>query len=434
MIDSEEIVTGEIASIAFGGEGILRHQGLVIFVPFTAPGDQVTAKIIKRQKNFATGQLVSIDKHSSQRTAARCPYFGTCGGCQLQHLTYAAQLEQKQRFIRDALQRIGGADLATPIEITGSAHPWAYRRHVRLQLQPTDVGMVAGYATHPQIPPALLQVSECPIFVDDQDPILAQVQEVASLLLDATCSGWITIIKNGQEGYVLLFQFDGEQPAKTELVVKEAIERWEQWHGVIVIDARAKVVLGNIQCSFRVDEMEIRFSPEAFVQNNPEQSQNLYHKICDVAVERGVSRVVDLYCGIGVTSLMLARRGCQVAGIEGNPLAIELAKDNAHRNGVTQTRFITGAVESLLDRTMKQETPDLVLVNPPRTGLAPKVRDLLIKSRPKQIAYISCMPSTLARDLKEFFAAGYKVTYCHAYDMFPQTTHVETLVWLSDRI
>lgn len=429
MFQTGDIVTGEITQLAFGGNGILRRDGLVIFVPFTAPEDQVEIRITEKKKNFAFGEIVRILTPSPKRTPPLCPYFGQCGGCQLQHLDYASQLEHKRQCVEDALQRIANIPINFPISIQPAIPNWHYRRHVQLSLRPHLDGFQAGYIATDNN--SLLAVNQCPIFVEQDDPILVQLQEVAQALKsnkDQT-SNRVTILKGDVNRYILDFQFEKQFPSNAEIVFTQALERWSQWMGISASTPTEFISFGNTALSLQIDELSFQSSPRAFLQNHPQQSQAIYNAVCEIVEKSGVQKVLDLYCGIGISSLLLRKQGVRVIGVENNKEAVALARANAIHNQLPDVTFLQANVENVIKQVLAQHKPDCVLLNPPRTGLHPKVITALQQRKPKELLYISCMPTTLARDLKGL-CQNYRVVQCSAFDMFPQTAHVETLVHL----
>ena len=185
---------------------------------------------------------------------------------------------------------------------------------------------------------------------------------------------------------------------------------------------------GDVHCQTELLGLKARFSPLGFVQNHPEQSENLYQAIAD-ALPTTTKKILDLYCGIGLTSLLFARAGKEVTGVESRPETIALAQENPARNKLP-IQFLEGKAEILGAQLLKKEHPDLVLCNPPRTGLDPALVQALLEEKPSHLLYVSCMPATLARDLQKLTAGGYHIDKIQGFDMFPQTTHVETLVKL----
>lgn len=426
MLKKDSIITGIVTSLAFGGEGIIRHDGFVIFVPFVAPGDQVEVRITKCYKKHAFAELTQLLSPSHQRIAPRCPYFGTCGGCQLQHIAYEHQLEIKRQNVQDALQRVGKRPLLTPLKILGTTAQWNYRRHIRLQLHEKNNGYEAGYVREDL--QGILPISKCPIFVEEDNPLLKNIQFLASQLQShPNNSGSVSIIKASPQTYVLVFQFEKSIPSNAEAIFSQTMQKHPQWQGIICQSGLVKKTFGKTSCQLEADGLHIAFSPLGFVQNHPEQSMNLYQDICSWIVEINVKRVLDLYCGIGITSLMLAKRGISVMGVEGNASAITMAEHNAVQNHISAT-FVKADVAKVIASLDKKHAPELILVNPPRTGLDPTTKEQILKSKAPYVLYISCMPTTLARDLQALTTSSEQIIKYQSYDMFPQTSHVETAV------
>lgn len=416
MLQPNDLITGEIQSLAFGGEGILRHEGFVVFIPFAAPGDLVKCRIRRVKKSYGYGDLVEILRPSLQREKPRCPYFGRCGGCQLQHISYEGQLEQKKVWVEDALLRIGKfTDIPVAPVIPATPH-WVYRRHIDLHLQPTERGYIAGYIEVDNR--SLIEVKQCVIFVPPENPLLSQVQEVVKQL-KPTCPdpAKLTLLKEN----VLHFHFK-ELPSNAAEVIEKAQVRYPNWKAVILSSSTKTLTFGKQELACTIDGLTFQFSSTVFMQNHPEQSLNIYRKINELA--KNAPKILDLYCGIGISSLLLAKQGSSVTGIEYNQKSIDCALRNARTNHISNAQFQKGAVEEVISTLA---IPDFVILNPPREGLDPRVIDRLKIQRPEQIVYVSCMPATLARDLR---LLDYQIALCQPYDMFPQTAHVETLMHL----
>lgn len=326
-------LTGTVSSIAFGGSGVIRHEGKVIFVPFVLPGEQVEFEITQSKKSHAFGHLLKVLNASPDRITPKCEYYGRCGGCQLQHANYDAQLKIKQQLVEDALVRIGKLTNPNIKPIIGTEHQWAYRRRIKLHKRGDLVGFIA-IDGHSFVP-----ITHCEIF-----------------------SGKF-----------------------------------------------------------------LELDPDIFVQAHPEQSEKLYQDLSKEIQKLGTPKILDLYCGMGTLTARLADLGCEITGIELNVKAINWAK----KNHPQKINWVVADVANAIGTYLKQDKPEAILVNPPRTGLAPEVTAALVKHKPKHIFYTSCMPATLARDLKILTEAGYVINQCQPYDLFPQTTHVETVVSLA---
>ena len=426
MIEINDIIEGKILTLAFGGEGIMRERGFVIFVPFTAIGDRITCQIKEVKKSFAKGVLVDLLEPSPDRTTPKCPYYGKCGGCQLQHLKPEAQADYKLNAVRDSLRRIGHLVFPLPQMIPASLN-WAYRRHITLHLGPKNDFFEAGYIAinhHSHI-----AVQTCPIFTSSDDTVVSQIQKLVALIPNPTKeSGRVTILKNHQGRYILSFLFERFIIEKSFL--EKLLPLFPSFAGIILDCAGKQTLIGDCYSELHFDGLDFRFTPQAFVQNHPEQSLKIYQQIASIASQEAGLHILDLYCGFGITSLLLARQGHHVTGIEFNPHSIRFAEENSSRNHLQgKANFLKGDVEKILPRAL-QLGKDLMIINPPRQGLTPEVRKLILKANAKTLIYISCMPSTLARDLSDFSQKGYKIENITIYDMFPQTAHVETLVCL----
>lgn len=428
---SEEVFTGEVLRLAFGGQGIVHQDSLVVFVPFTAPGDVISYRIVQRKKNFAHGQLLNIIKPSPLRTTPRCPYFGTCGGCQLQHLTYEFQLEHKRQSLQDALVRQAQVVDITVPPVIPATQQWEYRRRISLTLRPQEEHFIAGYTTVDNT--SLIAIEQCPIFTKTSDPIIRNLQDIARLLNSAgNNDGKVTLLKKDSTNYLIHFHFK-TMPQNADEVLKMASARFPEWKGILATSPNKSLQFGSLESHLEVDGLSFKFSPKAFIQNHPEQSANIYHALCQYAKEYCRHHILDLYCGIGISSLLLARNGLKtfnVTGVENNGEAIRLAKHNAQANNISNVNFVKADVQNVIASLLEKTSPDVVIVNPPREGLDPKVIKALLANAPKWIFYISCMPPTLARDVKLLSKETYQLTAVQAYDMFPQTSHLETLAIL----
>lgn len=418
-------LSGTISSLTSEGQGIIRHDDLVVFVPFTAPRDRINFHITKQKKNFAVGSLDTIITPSPLRTFPKCPYFGTCGGCQLQHLSYTAQLDVKRQWIEDAMKRIGGLTVIVP-PVNAAEDQWYYRRRINLVLKPANDAYHAGYTTTDNI--SFLPIAECPIFAKPDDPIISALQHIAQKLKRTSLDpARAILLKSNDQRYVVHFDFK-QLPTN----IDKAFEPLDPiFKSVSISSPKKSLHFGTIDQTMDIDGLTITFSPKAFIQAHPEQSLKIYKAIEDIAKKAKPLNTLDLYCGIGISSLLVARNNMAVTGIESNTEAIRRANHNAKINKLPNTRFLNADVGIILKKLLSKNNYDLAIVNPPREGLSPEVQDSLIQNPVKTLIYISCMPSTLARDLKHLCKNRYTLESIQAYDMFPQTVHVETMVVLT---
>lgn len=381
----------------FGGSGLVRDNGCVIFVPFSAPGDEVTLKVTKEKKNYKIAQIEKLIKAGKDRVAPLCPHFQTCGGCQLQHLSYEAQLKAKHSFVSEALGQ--------PVKVVPAPSPWLYRSHLRFNLRKQGKGFQYGFIGTDNR--SLINVEKCPLFAKDTTFFNELKTYLISLPNKGIQSGSFRLFK-APKSFILAFSFFPRLP--------NVLPPFPLAQGIAFKSPGKEVHKGSIQVKTEILGLPVQFSPYGFMQNNLSMSEKLYQTSIDWIGPRP-KKVLDLYCGVGLTSTLLSRKGHEVIGVESNKEALKNA---------THGRFICDTVEQALPKLLKTFQPDVILVNPPRTGLPKEVRLLLDAP---EVLYTSCMPATLKRDLNDL-NARYRLERALAFDMFPQTTHVETLVHL----
>lgn len=420
-----ELLQGEVTGFSSEGQGLLRQGQLVVFIPFTAPGDRIRYQISTQKKNFARGQLVDILQASPARVTPLCRYFGQCGGCQLQHIHYSEQLKYKQQIVLDALKRIAKMPNSQVEPVIPATLNWAYRRHVTLKIRPEEGHLKIGYIEVDQH--TVLPIESCPIFISDHDTAIKELQSFLKVfLLDLTSEGRATLFKTHSDQLILSLQFEKNLKHNPE-IPQVFLQNHSRWAGILLSVGHKKETWGQTQTHISINQLKWVCSPEVFTQNHPEQSTKIYHQITEL-LKGSTKSILDLYCGIGISSLLLAQQGHGVTGMESNPLSITLAKESARLNGLSAT-FMTGEVENLLNQLPRTKY-DAILINPPRIGISPIALKRILRLKPREMIYISCMPSTLARDLALICSQGYQIQLIQPYDMFPQTYHVETLVHL----
>ncbi len=419
---------GKIDAMAFGGLGITRQNGLVTFVPYTAIGDDIRYLPTKVKKNFSMAELVEVVHPGNGRTIPLCPYYGKCGGCQLQHVTYPTQMNYKRNWVEDAIKRQAGISYAVIPDVTPAKSIWNYRRRISLTLKAHENTFKAGYIADDQ--KSLVEVTQCQIFTKADDPVLPLVSSLSRKLSnEGQAEGKVSILKEMDERYILHFHFR-TMPKNASLILKPLVAEYPFIKGILATSPRQSLQYGQIESSFTIDDLSFHFSPKAFVQNHPEQSLNIYHSLTSHIKDLKRGLALDLYCGVGVFSLLLGKHGFNTVGVELNDAAVQFATRNAKENGIGNVQFLKEDAEHKLLTHLK-EKPSLVVINPPREGISAKVTQSLLSYPPEKLVYISCMPPTLGRDLKLLCDKNYHVDSIEIYDMFPQTTHVETVVILS---
>lgn len=428
----EDIVEGTITAVAFGGEGILRHEGFVYFIPFTTTGDVIRARVIEKKARFGRATLQEIIQPAPNRTEPKCPYFGRCGGCQLQYLDAEQQLRLKVLWLQDAFKRVGHLPWDLSPRGFSAKEAWYYRRHIRLTLSPTsaDEGLYYQLGYQGAELGTFVPIQQCALFLPQEDPLFVCLESLMKGVAPSSEEvGSLSLMKLGENRFFSHYTFP---KALSKAAHAHLLKHWKcdpRLVGVAIQTSAGCERMGEETGSFSFEGLTFDFSPFAFVQAHPTQSALLYNEVKNVVARLNPKNILDLYCGIGVTSLVGASSGAGVLGVEGNPQAIKCAKENALRNAVKGVEFLCVDVADICGAELRR-SPDLVIVNPPRTGLDPRVRNALLKQPPRALLYISCMPPTMARDLSFFAKIGFTPKECVVVDLFPQTTHMETLLLL----
>ena len=441
----------QIDNLGVNGEGVGRIEGFTIFVEGGLPGERVLVKILRVEKRHAYGKLLRILDASDKRIKARCPYFKRCGGCQLQHLSYDAQLSFKRQLVIDAFERIGNLKGVTVKETIGMDNPWEYRNKAQFPVGLVKDELTIGfYAARSH---DIVGIDSCDIqhninnelldlvkrFIQDKNiPTYDEKTHKGVIRHIVTRVGYRT-----QELMVIIVTKD-DLPHKNKLVeiIREAIPNITS----IVHNRqrnRTNVILGNENTllwgkDHIIDELgglRFKISPLSFYQVNPTQTKILYKKALEYADLTGSETVIDAYCGIGTISLFLAQNAGKVYGIELVDQAIEDAKENAKMNGIENANFIKGHSEILIPQMAQQGLKaDIVVVDPPRKGCDKKLLEAIVEMGPNRLVYVSCNPATLARDLSYLSENGYKIIETQPVDLFPQTYHVECIALIQREI
>ena len=442
-LHENQIYTGTVEGYSSEGLGIVRLDGAVVFVPQAVRGETIDLKITKVMKTAAAGVIVKIHKPSPDRAAPECPYYGQCGGCDFQHLTYPEELRAKRQRVQDALTRLGGAGVEVE-EILGAKNPLHYRN--KSQYPVGADGAIGFYRarSHQVVP-----VKRCLIQPEAADKTAAAVGEWMRRYkipaYDETAGRGLVrhiYVRVNQKGESLCcVVINGKQAPREPELAAYVCAAVPHTVGVLVNSntKRGNVILGEKYRTlwgqdFLMDTLcglAFKLSVPSFYQVNRDQAEILYGKALDYAGMTGRETVLDLYCGIGTISLVLARQAGMVWGAEVVPQAVDDAVENARRNGVTNARFLCGDAGEAARRLDSQGVrPGVICVDPPRKGLAEEVVDIVASMAPRRVVYVSCDPGTLGRDVKRFAGHGYVLTQAAAVDLFPRTAHVETVVSL----
>ena len=456
----------QIDGLGHDGEGVGRAQGFTFFIPGAIPGDQVLAVVKQVKKNYGFAEVVKVISPSPDRVMPECSVFGRCGGCALQHMDYQAQLRWKRQRVVDALQRIGGFSDPVVHETIGMAQPFRYRNKGQYPVTLSGEQLVAGFyakGSH-----EVVACQDCLIQHPLNNRIVSEVSRLAMEFgLDAynehTGQGFLRhiLIKTGFEtGEALCVLVtngrdfpEGDGDAKDSKVDRNSRRSGAEFGrrlqqavpelvGVVqnINTQKTNVILGDETRTLwgrdaLIDELcglQFKISARSFFQVNPLQTAVLYNKALEYAALNGTETVLDLYCGIGTISLLLAGRSRQVIGVEYVEDAVVDARNNAEMNGISNVDFYAGDAGTVLENLAGEGINfDVAVLDPPRAGCDAKVLRILANLKVPRIVYVSCNPASLARDLKLLAEMGYGLKEAQPVDMFPQTSHVETVVLMS---
>ncbi|MBB2483402.1 23S rRNA (uracil(1939)-C(5))-methyltransferase RlmD [Bacillus sp. APMAM] len=438
-----------IKRLGINGEGVGYFKKQVVFVPGALPGEEVVVEVTKAHPKYAEAIVKKVRKRSEHRVKAPCIVYEQCGGCQLQHLEYGQQLKEKRDILIQALERHTRFNLEEMDirETIGMDNPWHYRNKSQFQLGEDHGKVIAGmYSIDSH---RLINIPECIV----QQPVTNKVTNVVKQILadfkipiynEKTRKGIVRTIvtrvgiETGQV-QVMLVTAKKELPRK-DMIISEIKKRLPEVVSIMqnVNPKKTSIILGDETIHLagekiveeRLEEFTYELSARAFFQLNPVQTVKLYNEVKKAAGLTGKEKIVDAYCGVGTIGLWLADVAAEIRGMDVIPEGIEDAKKNAKKHGVENASYFTGKAEELMPKWAKEGwRPDVVVVDPPRTGCDTKFLDTILKVKPKKFVYVSCNPSTLAKDL-QVLSSKYKVEYLQPVDMFPQTAHVETVAML----
>ncbi|HEX5027724.1 MAG TPA: 23S rRNA (uracil(1939)-C(5))-methyltransferase RlmD [Gaiellaceae bacterium] len=446
-----EEVELRIDSLAYGGNGVGRSDGFVVFARGGLPGDTVRARVTKVKRGFAEGVVTDLLEASPARVDAPCRHFGACGGCRFQHLDYGAQLAEKERQVRDALVRIGRFP-EPPLEpIVPAASIYGYRNKLEYSFATGEDGGGVELGFHRAGRwDEIVGIEECLLTTELGNAIRLAVREWAreeglQAYDQATGKGYLRhlVVREGRntgQALVVLVTAPGERFETgyfTDVLRRFPEVRSVHW---AINDTPAeqtnlptKLLWGEEAIEEEILGLRFRVRPSAFLQTNTEMASQLYELAREYAGLRGDENVYDLYCGTGTIGLSLAGSASAIWGLEISEEAVACAIENAELNGIENARFFAGNVGQTIEELREEAgTPDLVVVDPPRAGLAGKALRRTGALGAARIVYVSCNPTTLASDLQVLRDEyGYELVVCRPVDMFPHTPHVESVSALS---
>lgn len=401
----------EILQMVYGGDGLARlPDGRAVFVPFTITGEKVRIRLVEEKKRFARASLIEVLLPSEKRIAPRCIHFGVCGGCQYQHLEYNDQLKIKQAVFVEQLERIAGIKNPPVEKILPSQRPWNYRNTVQFDLTPAGLPGYHAAGSH-----QVLDIEECHLPLHEINMIWPLLDFEPKSRIDRV------EIKEGMDEEILLTLIGEDLPPEMELDLPISVVHSSPEGDLILA--------GNGYVLMQVKERVFSVSAGSFFQINNEMIPSMVDEVLSTFRLREIQTVMDLYCGVGLFSAFLAPEVGEVLGIEQSPSACQDFAVNLDE--FDNVSLYEGTVEDILP--VLDQQADAILVDPPRAGLDRGVLDEILRKSPRQLIYISCDPSTLARDLKRLVDGGYQLKRIVPFDLFPQTAHIESITSMERR-
>ena len=434
----------EITGMTGEGQGIGRRNGLVVFVTEALLGEEIKVHVIKVTSSYAVAKPVEIFKTSSARITPRCPVYRQCGGCTLQHMNYKEQLKLKRQQVIDALERVGG--ILNPIveEPVGMENPWRYRNKGAFPYGKSPEG-ISAFGFYAERSHRLIPISDCMIQDERTIEIARKVEAWAEengieFYDEKTGRGYLRhvmarVTTEGESMAVVVTKGKlkaGEQLAEALSGVDSVYHNQNDAKTNVIFGKTYSVISGKTTIRERICGHLFQIGPESFLQVNPIQTEKLYRIAVDMARMGKTGTALDLYCGIGTITLLLAKTFDHVIGVEIINSAVEDARKNARDNGVSNVEFLSGDTAKILPDLLKMRIfPDVVLLDPPRKGCEETVLSTLVRNEIKRIVYISCNPATLARDIAFLKRYDYELIKAVPVDMFANTSHIETVVLMS---
>jgi len=419
-----------IEKLVYGGEGLAHHDGSTIFVPFVIPAERVSAAPVERKKKFVRARMECVLEPSPDRTAPRCPHYGVCGGCHYQHIPYEAQLKYKIEILRETLRRLGRIDW--PGEITTHASPpWGYRNRAQWKIRPLgeannsrlEIGYFRANST------AFCAVEDCAVL---SPLLLKSLLALRSALAEADLPAELRELEafaGANDSKLLLTASFSRFPSRATEVAETFRRILPEIESLLFHDPNSERMEldgpGFVECS--AGGVNYRVGHFSFFQVNRFLIDELVSEVAGNELPGKLA--LDLFAGVGLFSVPVAKRFERVVAVESNPAATRDLESNVLGKGSIEIR--TSDVERFLEKY--KDRPDLILLDPPRAGLEPGALKHLARIGPERITYVSCEPPTLARDLAALTSAGYAISEVHLFDLFPQTFHIETVVRLVQR-
>ena len=444
-LKKNDVLTGQVVDLTHEGHGVVKIDRYPIFIPNTLIDETIEYKVIKVKKNFAIGKLLKILKQSEQRVTPPCIYYEKCGGCQLQHMSYESQLKMKKQQVVNLFHKKAKLEETVIHDTIGMNHPWRYRNKSQLPVgKDKNNKTIMGY--YRQRSHDIIDMDSCLIQDEKQQELMNDIKQWlnelnVSIYNEKNKKGLLRHVVIRTSHYtnevMIIFVTNGSKFKEAETLVHRLTEVYpditsikqniNDAHSNVIMGRKSITLYGTDEIEDKLSEITFNISDQSFYQINSHQTEKLYNQALEYAQLTGNEIVLDTYCGIGTIGLYMAPLAKHVYGVEVVPQAIKDAEDNATKNQLKNTTFECGKAEDVI-LTWKSQgiKPGVVMVDPPRKGCDETFLTTLLKLNPKRIVYISCNPSTQQRDA-QILAEQYELVEITPVDMFPQTTHIETV-------
>lgn len=420
--NAKNTATLEIDSLSYGPYGIGRLDGKAIMIPHTAPGDKVEVRVVEAKERYAVGEAIRVLTSSLLRQTPPCPYVGTCGGCSWQHLHYDAQLNAKQKSVEDALRRIGKLDNFEMSPIIPSAAEYGYRRRIRLQVGPNKMLGFFGAGSH-----RLVEIGSCLIAVHRLNGVIDALRRWLPGL--ETTMEYVEIVSGDDtDEIVVVAQAIADFVARDEMACAGLVGGEATIQGLIAVGRDWRKAWGRPAITVKlIDDISLTVDGDVFTQVNPDGNRRILRELLAAGDFQIGDRVLELYSGAGNFTLPIAARVREITAVEGHRAAVTCGKLSSQKNGLDNIRWSCSPVPQAVARLKERRDKfTKIVLDPPRAG-AKGIEDSLASLGAAKIFYVSCNPTTMARDLAALTEHGYKLRMVQPIDLFPQTFHVETL-------
>lgn len=447
-VQKNETVIVNIEDLTSEGSGVGKIDGYPLFIPNTLPNEKCEVKVIKVNKNFGFGKLNKVIEASPERVEPT----HQCGGCQLQHMSYPLQLQMKQDQVKNVMKKVAHLEDVPVHPVLGMDHPFGYRNKVQLPVGERNGRLITGFY-QPRSHRIMETTEPCNVQDEMINSIIDTARDTASDLGIRAYDEkghrgvlrhlMVRIGKSMNEAMIVFVTRSSKLPHQEKLVkairdkhpeVKSIMHNINPKRTNVIFGDKTNLLWGEEYIHDKIGDLTFAISAKSFYQINPKQTEVLYNKALEYAAIESDDIVIDAFCGIGTISLFLAQKAKKVYGVEIVPEAISDAKKNAKLNRITNAEFVVGAAEKVMPWwTTQGLRPDVIVVDPPRKGCDEELLQAMVDMDPKRIVYVSCNPSTLARDLRILEDNGYATKEIQPVDMFAQTTHVESVALIQKK-